>query len=387
MMLLDAYLQTRRVSELLCEPLEVEDFVPQAVEFASPPKWHLAHVTWFFETFILKEYLPGYREFDPQFSFLFNSYYQSIGRRAIRNQRGIYSRPTVKQVYQYRHCVDEHMKKLLSPSQLSKNINQQVKDLITLGIHHEQQHQELLLTDLKYTFGLNELHPVYQADFNLIKDHNNASGWLKIDENLYAVGHQGEGFCFDNELGRHQVYLPSFDINKALVTNGEYIEFIEQQGYQNFSYWLDDGWSWLQKQKISSPLYWHKVNGEWFYYTLAGLKPVDPEAMLCHVSYYEAQAYANWKGMRLPTEFEWEVASQQLAWGKRWEWTSSAYLPYPNFATKAGAVGEYNGKFMANQMVLRGASVATSSGHARCTYRNFFYPHMQWQFSGIRLAK
>ncbi|MBU2871414.1 ergothioneine biosynthesis protein EgtB [Colwellia sp. E2M01] len=380
--LITKYLETRNYTEELCKPLAIEDYIPQAAEFVSPVKWHIAHVSWFFEELILKKHLVGYQEFNPQFCFLFNSYYQSVGERAVRFQRGLYTRPTVEQVYLYRQHVDQHMQKLLAHT-----ISSEVKALTVLGINHEQQHQELLLTDLKYTFGLSLLYPQYDTNFMLEADHNITHGWLKCDAKLYDIGHQGDEFCYDNELAPHQVYLEEFEISQTLVTNGEYIDFIEQGGYQKVQLWLDDGWSWVCNEKVSQPLHWHNIDGQWHYFTLAGLKPIDKDALLCHVSFYEANAYATWQGLRLPTEFEWEAASHQLAWGKRWEWTSSAYQPYPRYQINEGAVGEYNGKFMVNTMVLRGASVATSQGHARHTYRNFFTPETQWQFSGIRLVR
>ncbi len=382
MSLLERYQQTRARTESLCEPLEVEDYIPQAVDFASPPKWHLAHVTWFFEEMILKSHLGDYVEYDPQYGFLFNSYYQTLGERTLRSQRGVITRPTVKDVYSYRKHVDNGMNKLLA-----QQLTSEVAALIVLGINHEQQHQELLITDLKYVFGLNPTFPIYQKDTNLLDDTNTDEGWLSIAEGNYEIGYADDGFYFDNEKGRHTVHLDSYQIARGLVTNAEYIEFIDAGGYENFQYWLDDGWSWLDTQQIKHPLYWHRIDGEWFYYTLAGLKPIKSDAMLCHVSFYEAYAYAAWRGKRLATEFEWEVAANQLVWGKRWEWTASAYQAYPGFAISEGAVGEYNGKFMINQMVLRGASVATTEGHSRSTYRNFFQPFMQWQYSGIRLAK
>ena len=380
--MLKQYSTTRKHTERLCQPLFVEDYVPQAVEFASPPKWHLAHVTWFFEEMILRRHLPGYEIFNEAFGFLFNSYYQSIGERSLRSMRGLMTRPTVEDVYRYRQHVDNSMEKLLSSP-----VSDDVRDLVILGINHEQQHQELLLTDLKYLFALNPTYPVYQKDPDLVGDINDDKGWLSIDAGLYPIGHDGSGFCFDNEMARHEVRLDSYEIARSLVTNGEYIEFIEQGGYRDFRYWLDEGWTWVCDNQVGSPLYWQKRDGEWFHYTLAGLKPVERSALLTHVSYYEASAYAAWKQCRLPTEFEWETAAGKLDWGKRWEWTSSAYQPYPRFAITEGAVGEYNGKFMVNQLVLRGSSAVTPKGHGRKTYRNFFHPHMQWQYSGIRLAK
>jgi ergothioneine biosynthesis protein EgtB len=385
-MLVAQYQQTRKYTESLCAPLNIEDYIPQAVDFTSPPKWHLAHTTWFFEEMILTKFVADYAVFDAHFGFLFNSYYQSVGEKAARAQRGIITRPTVEQVYQYRHYVDEHMQRLLAT-----DIPDALKTLITLGINHEQQHQELLLTDLKYTLSLNPTYPVYREDYNLLADHNSIkqedAQWLSIAEGIYHVGHTGDSFCFDNERGQHKVYLQRFEIARSLVTNGEYIEFIESGGYSQFNYWLDDGWTRLSDNQISCPLYWKKIEGQWYYYTLAGLKIVDKQAIVSHVSYYEANAYANWKNSRLATEFEWEVASTQFDWGLRWEWTSSAYQAYPGFSMSEGAVGEYNGKFMVNQMVLRGASVATAKNHSRATYRNFFQPHLQWQYSGIRLVK
>lgn len=384
---LKQFLATRQHSVKLCAPLQTEDYIPQPRDFASPPKWHLAHITWFFEEMILKKYVADYQPFHKDFSFLFNSYYQTVGDRAVRAERGAMTRPSVDEVYEYRKYVDDQMQKLLS-----ENMDEELEALVILGINHEQQHQELLLTDLKHTFSLNPIFPVYQDDFNLVAHRNKKNDWVKMSEGIYEIGHNSDDFSFDNELGRHKVFLHDYQISEALVTNGEYIEFIEAGGYDNFKYWLDEGWSWVNNSgegngKISRPLYWYKIDDRWFYYTLAGLKPVDPKAILSHVSFYEANAYATWKGFRLPTEFEWEAAAAKLDWGKRWEWTYSAYLPYPNFKVADGAVGEYNGKFMINTMVLRGSSVATSEGHERPTYRNFFHPKYRWQYTGIRLAK
>ncbi len=378
----EAFHNVRKHSEHICAPLETEDYVPQPVAFVSPPKWHLAHSTWFFETFILKPQAPGYRVYDPDFNYLFNSYYNNVGERTLRTDRGNVTRPTIKAVYAYRRYVDEQMDVLLED--LS---DPEILALVELGLHHEQQHQELLITDIKYILGHNPLFPVYREGQNMVGDRNTETGFLTIPEGIYDIGHQGEGFCFDNELGRHKVYLHEFEIAKGLVTNGEYIEFMEAGGYQDFNLWLDEGWSWVNLNHISAPMYWHRIEGEWYYFTLNGLQKVDREAILSHISFFEAAAFAQWKGMRLPTEFEWEIASANLDWGQRWEWTNSAYLPYPGFSKAPGAVGEYNGKFMVNQMVLRGASVATSPGHARKTYRNFFHTHERWQYTGIRLAQ
>ncbi len=381
--LLSRYKTIRKRTEELCNPLQIEDYVPQPAIFVSPPKWHLAHTTWFFEEMILAKYQPNYKRFNPDFSFLFNSYYNTVGQRTMRADRGSITRPGVKEVYAYRQYVNESMAAFIKVG-LS---DVRVLNLIELGLNHEQQHQELLITDLKYTFGLNPTFPVYHEDAIWVVQHNQESGWLTLEEGVYVNGFDGKGFCFDNELNPHKVYIQEAYLNKALVTNGEYIEFLNYGGYDQFNLWLDEGWAWVNEQNIIAPLYWHKIDEQWHYYTLAGIKPVDPDAILSHVSFYEAIAFANWAGMRLPTEAEWEVGADRLKWGDRWEWTNSAYLPYPGFEIEEGAVGEYNGKFMVNQMVLRGASVATAKGHSRKTYRNFFHPQYQWQYSGIRLAK
>lgn len=382
MSITEDFKNVRKHTEDICRPLNPEDYVVQIADFASPAKWHLAHTSWFFEEFILKKFLKNYKEFDPDFNFLFNSYYNNVGTRILRTDRGNMTRPVTDEIYRYRAHIDKNMEELLSA-----NDDKDLHELVVLGFNHEQQHQELLLTDLKYMFGHNPLFPVYNNDFDLLKDHNTTSGIVKIKESIYEIGYKGNSFCYDNELGVHKVHVSDFEINNFLVTNKEFIEFMENGGYSDFNVWLDEGWGWVQTNQICSPLYWHKINDEWHYYTLAGLKKVDPDALVCHINFYEANAFAEWKGMRLPTEFEWEIASGKLDTGKRWEWTASAYLPYPGFKKANGAVGEYNGKFMSNQMVLRGASVATSNGHSRNTYRNFFHPHERWQFTGIRLVK
>lgn len=378
----EQYLQVRTHSEKICEPLETEDYVPQPVPFVSPPKWHLAHSTWFFETFILQNHYPDYQVFSKDSNFLFNSYYNNVGDRVLRTDRGNITRPTIKTVYAYREYVDRHMQELLNNLTDEKALT-----LLILGLNHEQQHQELMITDIKYILGHNPLFPVYSLDHNLVSSENTESGFSKVDAGIYEVGYNGNGFCFDNELGRHKVYINQFEISNSLVTNAEFSEFIDAGGYSDFNLWLDEGWSWVNENKISSPMYWHKIDNAWHYYTLAGLVKVEPDAQLSHVSFFEAAAYAQWKEMRLPTEFEWEVASDHFSWGERWEWTHSAYLPYPDFIKAKGAVGEYNGKFMINTMVLRGASVATPVNHSRNTYRNFFHTHERWQYTGIRLVK
>jgi len=376
------YIQVRNRTVELCKPLKTEDYVSQAVPYTSPPKWNLGHTSWFFEELILKSHARSYNVYDDHFSFLFNSYYNALGDRTPRAERGTITRPTVEEVYAYRNYVDEAMVSFLDSTEAKDH-----EDLVTLGLNHEQQHQELFLTDLKFTLALNPLFPVYHEDYELVAGKNSAEGWESFDGGLFEIGATGKEFCYDNELQRHTVYLRPYQLRKNLVTNGEYAEFMEDGGYETFSLWLDEGWSWVRENNVHAPLYWRKENGRWKYYTLAGLKEVDPDAILAHVSWYEASAFAQWKGLRLPTEFEWEAGSDRIPWGERWEWTNSAYLPYPGFRAMEGAAREYNGKFMVNQMVLRGASVGTSPGHSRKTYRNFFHPHFQWQFSGIRLSR
>ncbi|GIU82617.1 MAG: ergothioneine biosynthesis protein EgtB [Acidobacteria bacterium] len=377
------YSEVRHYTERICKPLEIEDYVPQPVVDVSPPKWHLAHTTWFFEEFVLRKFLKDYRPFDEKYRYLFNSYYNSVGDKTPRNQRGFLSRPTVAEVFRYRSYVDEKMLRFLE-----KELPDEAKELVILGINHEQQHQELLLTDLKYILHQNPLFPAYKEDFAPEEiTESQKPDFVVIEQGVYEIGFSGKGFCFDNELGRHKVFLHDFSIRNTLVTNAEYLEFMEDGGYRNFNLWHSEGWDWINQNRIEAPLYWHKIDGEWFNFTLSGLRKIKPEAPITHVSFYEASAFAEWKGMRLPTEFEWEVASDLFNWGLRWEWTNSAYLPYPFFKKLPGAVGEYNGKFMVNQMVLRGASIATPTDHSRKTYRNFFHPHLRWQFTGIRLAR
>ncbi|WP_312076159.1 ergothioneine biosynthesis protein EgtB [Chryseobacterium sp.] len=377
------YRSVRNHSVKICEPLEIEDYVVQPVVDVSPPKWHLGHTTWFFETFILIPNLPDYKVFDEQYNFVFNSYYETVGARVIRTDRGNLSRPSVSDVYCYREYVDGKMEEFLESDLIDKSI----EDLMNLGLNHEQQHQELLLTDIKYILGHNPLFPPYHKGSFHENLNKKSVETVRFPEGIYEIGFEGEGFCFDNELGRHKVYLNHFEIEKDPVTNEEYLEFMKAGGYEDFRFWHAEGWDWVKENRAKSPLYWHFIDGEWFNYTLEGLKRIDLNEPVCHVNFFEASAFAAWKGMRLPTEAEWEVASEKINWGKRWEWTNSAYLPYPGFKKEAGAVGEYNGKFMVNQMVLRGASEATPKGHSRKTYRNFFPTNLQWQFMGIRLAK
>jgi ergothioneine biosynthesis protein EgtB len=383
MNLSSAYKEVRKRTEHICAPLHTEDYVVQPVADVSPPKWHLGHTSWFFETFLLKPFFMGYQEFDPEYNFVFNSYYESVGNRVIRTDRGNLSRPTVEDIYRYREYVDEAMDKFLCREPVDD-----VKELLVLGLNHEEQHQELLYSDIKYILGHNPLFPAYLKDHILQQTNGIGSGeFIKMNEGIYEIGFTGKGFCFDNELGRHKVYLEPFEIRSDLVTNREYLEFIDAGGYQDFRHWHSEGWDWINKNHITAPLYWHYIDGKWHNYTYNGLQPADLKDTLCHISYFEASAFAAWKGVRLPTEFEWEAAAGKFNWGQRWEWTESAYLPYPGFVKAPGAIGEYNGKFMVNQQVLRGASEVTSPGHSRVTYRNFFQTHLQWQFTGIRLAK
>lgn len=382
MTIAEQFLKVRKNSESICEPLQIEDYVVQPIVDVSPPKWHLGHTTWFFETFVLKSFADNYKVYSEDYNYVFNSYYETIGARVIRTDRGNLSRPSVGDVYKYRKYVDEQMLYFLKTEDLSE-----VEELIVLGLHHEEQHQELLLTDIKYILGNNPLFPAYGERKSVGGNLSKEKDFINISEGVYEIGFRGDGFCFDNELSRHKVYLNAFSISPVLVTNAEYLEFINAGGYKNFTYWHADGWEWVNAKNASAPMYWHNINNQWFYYTYSGLQPLNLEAELCHVNYYEAYAYAAWKEMRLPTEFEWEIAAQQFDWGSRWEWTESAYLPYPGFNKAPGAIGEYNGKFMVNQKVLRGASEVTSENHSRITYRNFFPANLQWQFTGIRLAK
>ena len=383
MKLLDQYLSIRKYTEEICAPLKTEDYVVQPVVDVSPPKWHIGHTTWFFETFILKSFMNDYVEFDANYNYVFNSYYETVGARVIRTDRGNLSRPSVEEIYKYRKHVDEAMKHFLQSP-----ISKEIENILVLGFNHEQQHQELLMTDIKYILGNNPLFPPYISSLdkreNIFQSREN--DFVKIEKGIYEIGYNGEGFCFDNELSRHPVYLVDYSISKKLVTNGEFLKFINSGGYSDFNYWHADGWDWVKNNHIVAPFYWHFMDNQWYHYTLEGLQLLDKNEPVNHVSYYEAAAFASWKGMRLPTEFEWEIAAQKLEWGRRWEWTESAYLPYPGFSKAPGAIGEYNGKFMVNQQVLRGASDVTSPGHSRITYRNFFQPNLRWQYTGIRLA-
>ncbi|MGI9545638.1 MAG: ergothioneine biosynthesis protein EgtB [Flavobacteriaceae bacterium] len=379
---LDTFLQTRNYTEELCEPLEIEDYVVQPVEDVSPPKWHLGHTTWFYEEFILKPHAPGYKLFDGGFAFVFNSYYEAVGKRVVRADRGNLSRPSVQRVYDFRHYVTTAIKTLFESGN-----NDSLLYLLEIGIHHEKQHQELLLTDIKYILGNNPLLPVYSEQFPEIEALQTDQQWIAMNEGIYEIGHNSTNFCYDNELGRHRVFLEAYEISDRLVTNREYLEFIKAGGYRQFDLWHAEAWDWVCQNTVISPLYWHQIDGKWYCYTMGGLAELQLDAAVTHISYYEAFAYAQWKECRLPTEFEWEAAQLNFDWGIRWEWTESAYLPYPGYKKADGALGEYNGKFMVNQKVLRGGSIATPKLHTRATYRNFFHPQLRWQFTGLRLAK
>ena len=399
----------RQASLRCCASLSVEDHSLQAMPDASPAKWHLAHTTWFFETFLLHEQLPGYKTINPAFRTLFNSYYDAIGDRPLRAMRHVLSRPSLEEVHAYRGHVDEAMELLLS-----RDLARDVVDLVTLGLNHEQQHQELILTDVKYGLAANPLGSVYRERPVAAPASEESAPeltWHSFPKGIYPIGFEGQGFCFDNELPCHHVYLEPFRLASRLVTNGEYMEFMHDRGYATVKLWLSDGWDTVRANQWVAPLYWERRDGAWWHSTLNGIQPVKEAEPVCHLSYYEADAFARWAGARLATESEWEVASQscliggnfmdsdalhpQIApegvsltqmFGDVWEWTGSAYLAYPGYQPVPGAVGEYNGKFMSNQMVLRGGSCASPQSHLRGTYRNFFPPHARWQFMGIRLA-
>jgi ergothioneine biosynthesis protein EgtB len=408
----ESYKRVRYDSEKLCKPLQTEDYVIQNAAFASPAKWHLAHVSWFFEVFILSQYLPDYPVFNPRYCYLFNSYYQQVGRFYPRAQRGFLSRPTVAEVYRYRAHIDAYMQKLIETA--ANDVWLEISRRLVIGLNHEQQHQELLLTDLKYNFSHNPLFPAYRDDLALppAPQETAAINWQDYAGGLYEIGFHGSKFAYDNEMPQHKVYLASFCLASRLVNNGEYLDFMTAGGYCNPVYWLSDGWDTRTREQWQSPLHWQEIDGQWWEFTLAGLRCLDLAAPVCHVSYYEAYAYATWAGKRLPTEAEWEIAAAGLPivgnlrdadylhpvasavttglaqmYGDVWELTASAYQPYPGFNPPAGALGEYNGKFMCNQQVLRGGSCVTPNDHLRASYRNFFYPHERWQFQGFRLAE
>lgn len=375
------FLSTRQATCDICAPLEIEDYSVQPTADVSPPKWHLAHSTWFFEQFVLLAFDNNYKVFSEDFAYLFNSYYNNAGERVLRPNRGLMTRPVVKEVMNYRAYVDDAILQLLD-----RNPSSEMLEILEVGINHEQQHQELLAYDIKYILGNQPTFPAYKGTF-LLKPETPSTEWIKIEEGIYEIGHSGEGFSFDNEHAVHKVYIQNAELSPNLVTNSEWMDFIEAGGYQDFNLWHAEGWDFIQKNEITAPLYWHKKNENWYCYDFSGLVSVNPALPVMHISYYEAFAFAEWKKMRLPTEFEWEIAAPQLNYGQVWEWTGSAYLPYPGFKKEPGALGEYNGKFMVGLHVLRGSSIATPNGHSRDSYRNFFHPSSRWLFAGLRLAR
>ena len=382
--IIQRYRRVRAASGALAAPLSAEDCQVQSMPDVSPTKWHLAHTSWFFETFLLAEHMPGYRALDPAYAVLFNSYYVGVGDRHPRPERGLLSRPSLEEVRAYRAHVDDAMLRLLEAS-----VPAAAAALIELGLQHEQQHQELILMDIQHVLSCNPLEPAY-GGVHPAREQAATTGWVSIPGGVHEIGHAGGGFAFDNETPRHRVWIEPFRIADQLVTAGDYLRFIEDGGYRRPDLWLSDGWDCAAAQGWEAPLYWREDEGGWTRFSLHGRRPLDPAEPVLHVSYYEADAFARWSGARLPTEAEWEVAAShgqlhQLS-DHGWQWTASAYAPYPGFKPAGGAVGEYNGKFMVNQMVLRGGSHGTPAGHARLTYRNFFPPPARWAFSAIRLA-
>lgn len=415
------FLRVRKTSEDICAPLEVEDYVIQPIMDVSPPKWHLGHTSWFYEALFLEKLIPEYSAYHPEYAFVFNSYYESFGTRIQRDSRGTLSRPSVAETMQYRAAITERMCELIETIDEAKW--PEFRENVILALNHEQQHQELLLTDIKFIFATNPLRPVYLAAGSERNGYANPlpdQRYLEFPAGVYEIGYRGEAFYYDNERPVHKQFVHDFKLANRLVTNGEYLDFIEAGGYRDFRYWLSDGWETVKREGWQAPLYWEKVDGEWHEFTLRGLRKLDPESPVCHVSYFEADAFAHWRGKRLPTEAEWEVAARAAGLqpgggnfydrkhfhprplgdelrrkpeqlhqmlGDVWEWTRSAYLPYHGYRQVEGPLGEYNGKFMINQMVLRGGSCATSADHTRITYRNFFQTDKRWQFKGIRLAE
>ena len=404
---IERYREVRAATERLAAPLSPEDCGVQSMEDASPTKWHLAHTSWYFETFVLEAAIPDYVPFDPHFRVLFNSYYNGIGDQYSRPQRGLLTRPSLEEVMAYRAHVDAHMQE-----QISAALSAELDAIAEIGLHHEQQHQELVVTDLKHAFSFNPTYPAYRTCAEPEGREAPPLGWQAWDAGLHWIGHEGKGFAFDNEGPAHQEYVEAFELASRPVTNAEFVAFIEGGGYQEPAHWLADGWASVQQRGWQAPLYWEREDEGWCVRTLGGRQPLDPAEPVCHVSFYEADAFARFAGARLPTEAEWEVAAREQPiaggfvenerfhpraapdapgvvqlFGDVWEWTRSPYVPYPGFTPPPGALGEYNGKFMSNQLVLRGGSCATPESHVRPTYRNFFYPDARWQFSGIRLAR
>jgi ergothioneine biosynthesis protein EgtB len=383
-----AFRAVRAETERRAAALAPEDQVVQSMPDASPTKWHRAHTTWFLEQFLLAPHLPRYRVFDEQFAYLFNSYYVAAGPRHGRPSRGMVTRPDATRVAAFRAHVDEAVERLVTETDDAQLA--EVLRILEIGLHHEQQHQELILTDILHAFAQNPIPPVYDLNWQLPATQTTTRGFAELPSGLHSIGFEGEGYSFDNEGPVHQVFLQPARIARGLVTNAQWVDFMADGGYATPSLWLSDGWASVEAEGWNAPGYWRKRDGQWLSLTLGGLKPVDPSAPVMHVSYYEADAFARWSGKDLPTEAEWEVAARlgliDDAFGIVWQWTRSAYAPYPGYRPAGGALGEYNGKFMINQMVLRGSSHATPEGHARVSYRNFFYPPARWQFNGLRLA-
>jgi ergothioneine biosynthesis protein EgtB len=405
------YAQVRSATEALCDPLVTEDYIVQSMPDVSPTKWHLAHTSWFFETFLLKPHLNAYREFNPHFGYLFNSYYVTVGDRHCRQNRGLLSRPTVDEVYAYRRHIDEQMRRMLG--ELPDASLGALAPIIELGLNHEQQHQELMLMDIKHVFWVNPLRPAYRPRKPAAACEATLMQWQEFAGGVCWIGHDGDGFAFDNEGPRHREFLEPFALASRLVTNGEYEAFIVDGGYRRPELWLSTGWAMAAAEQWQAPLYWINEDGKWVHHTLAGMRPVEADEPVCHVSYFEADAFARWAGARLVSEVEWEQAAAGVPvegnfvedgfchpaavgvgapglrqmFGDVWEWTRSPYVGYPGYRPSAGALGEYNGKFMCNQFVLRGGSAVTPGTHVRRTYRNFFAPEARWQFAGIRLAR
>jgi ergothioneine biosynthesis protein EgtB len=387
---LRAFKTVRDETERRAAPLSPEDQVIQSMPDASPTKWHRAHTTWFFEQFLLGRHQPGYRTFDERFAFLFNSYYVSAGPRHDRPKRGLITRPDAREVAAYRAHVDRAIAALVEDA--DEGALNTILSILEIGLHHEQQHQELILTDILHAFAQNPTAPTYDPGWSTpsVTTGQGGSDFVDLEGGVYRIGHDGRGFAFDNEGPRHEVLLQDARLGRRLVTNGEWLAFMQQGGYAEPTLWLSDGWAAAQVEGWAAPGHWRAIDGAWFQITLGGLRPIHPAAPVCHVSYYEADAFARWAGKHVPTEAEWEVAAGlgllDDAFGVVWQWTRSAYSPYPGYRPVPGALGEYNGKFMINQIVLRGSSLATPDGHARLSYRNFFYPPHRWQFTGLRLA-
>lgn len=406
--LAERYQVVRMFTESLCSDLRPEDTVAQSMADASPVKWHLAHTSWFFETFILEKAFSDYRCLNPHYRVMFNSYYNTVGEQYLRPNRGLVTRPGFQEVMEYRRYVDESIMECLGSDKMSLDLQR----VLEVGIQHEQQHQELILTDLKHLFSCNPLNPVYRQCRFVSEIQQAPIEWHLYTPDTQTLGYNGEGFAFDNETPAYQAFIQAFELASRPVTNGEYLEFIQDQGYHRAELWLSDGWALVQRERWQAPLYWRLLDGRWHTFTLSGLRPVREDEPLTHVSYYEADAYSRWRQARLPTEQEWEFAARQQTlngnfvesgflhpvpaehsgalqklFGDVWEWTQSPYTAYPGFKPAAGELAEYNGKFMCNQMVLRGGSCATPQSHIRATYRNFFYPGARWQFSGVRLAR